>query len=101
MKTKTERANLKELEKLGGKVKYIHIHKGMGQAGTQALVKVDSKFYYGEARCSDKDYFSKKIGRAIALGRAMKNYKNNGTANIEDIPDALKFREEKEKLAEA
>ena len=40
---------------------------------TTAEVIFDGQVYLGEANCSQKDNFCKRIGREIAYGRAMKN----------------------------
>ena len=52
---------------------------------------MDSKYYYGESNCSDKDQFSKRIGRAISLGRAMVDYSNDKSVKNDDMPEDLQF----------
>jgi len=40
---------------------------------TYAGIVKDNKLHVGEAMCSPKDEFNKKLGRTIALGRAVKH----------------------------
>lgn len=97
MKTKTEIKNLKELKELGGKFKCTHKGEYDGRRQTVALIKIDGEYYQGNAQCSHKDMFSRKIGRAIALGRAMENYKEGRHMSIESIPEEWRFQEDRKK----
>ncbi|MFW6121904.1 MAG: hypothetical protein ACOC80_13555 [Petrotogales bacterium] len=63
-----------KVESLGGTVWINHNAKYNGRRGTVAIITIDGKEYRGCAYCSEKDFFDKKLGRAIALGRAWKNY---------------------------
>jgi len=46
---------------------------------TQVCVSLpNGKYYFGHAFCSNKDNFNKKIGRNIALGRALKIAEQEG-----------------------
>ena len=94
MKTKTEIKNLKELERLGGKFKCTHQSEHNGRKQTIVLIKVNSKYYKGNAQCNRKDIFSKKFGRAIALGRAMKACKENRSTDVKSIPEIFRFKED-------
>lgn len=87
-KTKGEIHYLKELEKLNGKFKCIH----EGQRQTIVIIKIKDVYYMNSAECSPNDQFSRKIGRALALKRAMLDYRKN---KIQDPPEALKFKEDK------
>lgn len=95
MKTKSEISNLDMLETLNGKVKYTHKSVHDGRKQTVALVKIDEKYYQGNAQCSKKDVFSRKIGRAISLGRAMKNYQDGNHINMESISNDFRFKEDR------
>jgi hypothetical protein len=55
---------------LGGKCKFNYQGTYDGRKQTLAVIKVGGKYYHATAECSLKDQFNKKIGRAIALGRA-------------------------------
>lgn len=67
----------------GAKVKYWHeratdpeMHVLIEPRGGKTVAKIilpDGSEITGEARCSDRDNYSKKIGRDIALGRALKS----------------------------
>ena len=81
-KTNHERQLLKRLKSLNGKVKYNHNAEYDGKRQSVALIIIDNKFYQGTATLSEKDQFNRKLGRAIALGRAFKNYdKKNDCPN--------------------
>ena len=95
MKTESEKSNLKLLETIGGKVKYTHKSVHDGRRQTIALVKAGDKYYQGNAQCSKSDSFSRKIGRAISLGRALKNYKEGAIINIESVFNDFRFREDR------
>lgn len=89
MKTKQEIEILKEIEKLGGKVKHIYDREYSG-----AILKIDGKYYVGQAKLSKYDQYQKKIARIITLSRAMKNYRNNISINPIELMDYAKFRED-------
>ena len=78
MKLQREINLLKKLEILGGKVKYTHNSVYDGRKQTVALMKIAGKYYQGYAQLSDKDKFSRKMGRLISLGRAFKQYEKDG-----------------------
>jgi len=46
---------------------------GKRTGNTICVLIVDGRIFVGEAVCSHKDQFSKKIGRTIAKGRAMES----------------------------
>ena len=92
MKTKSELKLLKDLEKVGGKILYCtHNDRHDGRRGTNIYMTISDKVYLGCAECGHKDKFDRKIGRAIALGRAFKNY-SQGT-DIE-LPSFLEVKDE-------
>jgi hypothetical protein len=72
-----EQKILKQLESYANiKYKFLHVILDCKRA-TICIIKQDDKDYYmGISRCSDKDTYNKKLGRAIALGRAYKNLVN-------------------------
>ena len=88
MKTKNEVKVLKVLEQLGGKFYCTHAGSLDGRRQTQVWLDIKGVIYTGTSECSHKDRFDKKFGRAIALGRAMKNYNNNIICF--NVPDFLK-----------
>ena len=96
MKTKSEIINLKKLEKLGGKIKYNHQGKYDGRRESSVLIKVNGKHYRSNAYCSHKDKFSKKLGRAVALGRAMINLEKGEEWPLKNIPNEWRFAEDRE-----
>jgi len=74
-------AKLKALETVGGEVKYYYKRFGEGAdnasdgylgAATICLLKNGGLVHRGIAFCSPLDQFNKKLGRNIALGRAIK-----------------------------
>lgn len=91
-KTKGEIHYLKELEKLGGKFKCTHAAMYDGRRRTIVVLKIKGIYYMDSADCSFKDTFSRKIGRALALKRAMLDYRDNKPHNP---PEALKFSEDR------
>jgi len=92
MKTKSEVILLQRLNLLSGKVKYTHKSEYDGRRQTVALLKIGDKYYQGTACVSHKDIFDKKIGRAVALGRAFKMFDE-----CKDIipDDKWKFKEDR------
>lgn len=47
--------------------------KGQKTGHTICILVVDGRLFVGEALCSSEDVFSKKVGRKIAKGRALKS----------------------------
>ena len=92
-KTKCEMHYLNELEKLDGKYNCTHSCKHDNRKETILVVKINDKYYVGNAQCSLKDTFSKKTGRALALRRAMIEYRKGNHA---EPPEFLKFKEDKD-----
>ncbi len=71
---------VKQLRQSGYKVRVMHMRNksdvGYDPHGGTTRVEIttpEGKELVGEARCSNQDNYSKKIGVAIALGRAFKN----------------------------
>jgi len=95
MKTKTEINNLALIKKLNGKIKFIY-NKTTSKIKTIAVLKLNNRYFIGEAKRSLKDVFSKKIGRAIALGRAIKKYDNDMYMDIKHIAPYHRFKEDME-----
>jgi hypothetical protein len=73
-KTGEEIRLLKKLDGLGGGVKFSHQGQYDGRRKTAALIRIDGKYYQGIAVLSRKDFFSRKLGRVIALGRAFRMF---------------------------
>ena len=94
-KTRCEMHYLNELEKLKGKYNCTHAGKHNCRIQTMLAVKIDDKYYIGIAECSLKDTFSRKTGRALALRRAMIEYRKGNPA---EPPEYMKFREDKEEI---
>lgn len=72
-------AKLKALETVGGEVKYYYLRFGEVENGRPAdgiaticLLKNGGLVHRGIAFCSPLDQFNKKLGRNLALGRAIK-----------------------------
>jgi len=89
-KTTTELKNLTKVKSINGKIKFVY-DKSTPEIKVFAILKVQNKYYIGEAKRSLKDVFSKKIGRAIALGRVIKNYENKIYINVEHIENYYRF----------
>lgn len=49
---------------------------------TVAAIEYDGLLFIGAAECTDKDNFSKTIGRNIAQGRALKKLHNSVLVNL-------------------
>jgi len=103
MKTKEEKRLLGELQNYNGSVKYTHSvslkknEKYFKQ--TIAVIKINNLFYIGHSILSNKDAFNKKIGRVIALGRAMQRFKekkNDPYTNLIIKKLHPQFRKEKQ-----
>ena len=70
-----------DLRSLGYKVRVMHYRNtdkngNIKPKGGKAVVTVtdsSGNTFQGLARCSDKDGFNKRIGVAIAIGRAIRN----------------------------
>lgn len=58
-------------------------------------VLVGNKLHIGISTCSTKDVFVKKIGRAIAKGRALKNPEVEYTLSKNEIPIEVFIKEAK------
>ena len=88
-KTRNEIKLLKKLEKLKGK--YYCDHSGIydGRRVTTVWLEIENKFYVGRAECSHKDGFDRKLGRSIAMGRAMRCY---GVSETTEEPEFLRAR---------
>jgi hypothetical protein len=95
MKTKSEMRVLNKLSVLGGKYKAHHWGNTDGRRTSFVYIKIKDKYYYGESQCSRKDKFDKRLGRAIALGRAMQNYDKEYNTSLRDVPEQMKFIEDK------
>lgn len=94
MKTEQEKKLLEELNKLNGEVRYSHNLKYDGRRMTVAVVKINDKFYSGNAQLSLKDKFDRKIARVISLGRAMKHFKDNIESTNTETIEALFTKKE-------
>jgi len=70
---------------LGGKFKFNYLGQFDGRKQSTAVIKIANKYYMGFAECSKKDEFNRKIGRAIALGRAWKRYEAKNSHDIESM----------------
>jgi len=83
-KTRSEIKTLKVLQKIGAK--WCVNHGGMydGRRTTTVYLCVGDQFYRGQAELSEKDTFNRKIGRAIALGRAYRDYKAGNSVEFLD-----------------
>lgn len=68
---------------------YFHFRNvGKSKAVTVCMVPIgegEKRFEMGVARCNEKDNFSKKIGRAIAEGRANKRPKFVDANNFSEL----------------
>jgi hypothetical protein len=95
MKTRHERKILSKIQELNGKYKVCHNLVYDGRRETVALIKIDGKYYSGNAQLSNQDRFDRKIGRAIALGRAYKKFKLGIELPISSINNEYKFREDR------
>ena len=72
--------SIKQLRQSGYKVRVHHKRELVGESlsplGGATKVEIttpDGKNLVGEAFCSKKDNYNKKVGAAIAIGRALKN----------------------------
>lgn len=97
VKTKSERKIIEKINKLNGKFKCIH-NKYLGQRQTISIIKIDNNYFMDRALCSNKDNFSRKLGRAVSIGRAWLNYENKNVQH--SMPEDLKFREDQIKKGE-
>lgn len=70
---------IQELRNNGYKIKVLHYRRGnplnnyKGPKGGRTKVIIDSpngEHFEGEAKCSNKDNYNKKLGVRIALGRS-------------------------------
>ena len=91
MKTRHEIDLLSTIKKLNGLVKIVYDER----LQTYAILKIDGKYYKGISKLSSKDKFDKKLGRVIALGRAMLKYKNNDNIELENLPNILRFKSDR------
>lgn len=76
-KTTRELILIKSLEKVNAEVQYTHASSYDGRRQTICMIKIKDKFFRGISVVSKKDFFDKKIGRVVSLGRAYKNYKDD------------------------
>mgnify|MGYP006355039505 CR=1 FL=1 len=72
--------SVKQLRQSGYKVRVYHQREKKGEnispLGGATKVEIttpDGKDLVGEAICSKRDNYNKKVGAAIAIGRALKN----------------------------
>lgn len=95
MQTKSEVKCIKRIKELGGQYKVTHTGTYDGRRTTTALIKIDGKYYEDSAQCSKQDRFDKKVGRSIALGRALVNYDEKRVISLESIPNIWRFKEDR------
>ena len=83
--------NQAKLKEMGGEVKYYYLKFGevkhgqpAGGIATICLLRNGELVHRGIAFCSPLDQFNKKLGRNIALGRAIKAFENG--ASSESVP---------------
>lgn len=98
MKPKHERELLSSIRNAGGRFRLTHQAVHDGRKMTVAYLKVGDAYYCGQAQCSKKDRFSKKIGRQIALGRALKAYDYDHECPINAVP--IPFRQKEDVVKE-
>lgn len=86
---------------LKGKEKYYHWHAICVGVATVCLIPVGetgtgrTQYVRGIAYCNPKDQFVKKLGRAIALGRAVQAIEKHGYSEpISDDTPAVSLRNE-------
>jgi hypothetical protein len=53
---------------------YLYDKRGNRTGHTVCLLLRDGKMFHGESLCADTDQFNKKVGRTIALNRALDAY---------------------------
>jgi len=82
MKTNQEKKILAKLKEVRGKFRISHQGQCDGKRQTNVLIMIDKKYYTGNAQCSRKDKFSKKMGRVVAFGRAMNNFENKRSITV-------------------
>jgi len=90
-KTQEEIFLLKKLRKLNGRYYCTHNSRYDSRRQTVVWIIIDNKCYLGQAQCSLKDEWSKKIGRGLALKRAFERYEQKD--NIK-IPDFITYGEQ-------
>ena len=86
---KRKQYTVKELKEMGWQVTVRHARRKIDgkptpKGGTTSVVLVDDNnfSFFGLANCSDRDTYDRKLGVKIALGRAMKWYKENKSTAI-------------------
>jgi hypothetical protein len=94
-KTSEEIQLRNEIKKLNGKWKVTHKSVFDGRRQTVALIKINEKYYEGYAQCSHHDKFDRKLGRVIALGRAMKQYREGKDVSLASIDNRWRFVEDR------
>lgn len=72
MKTNEEKRLLKFLDDNKIKLRMTHTTYD-GKHQTIAYIKIGKDYFQGVATCSKTDRFDKKIGRVMAIGRAVKH----------------------------
>lgn len=84
----TGNAKLDTMRRLFDRVSLMHCinlpNKYRGTGVTFACVTINNMNYFGVAFCGKKDQFSRKMGREIALGRAVKAYMNKEGYAVDD-----------------
>lgn len=88
---------LDQIKNTFDKVKLKHFNEPFNRRNgkTIAVIFEGENRYVGIAECGRKDAYSKKKGRGIALGRALKAAKNNSnngthfTFNINEVPQNI------------
>jgi len=86
--------NKHKVERLGAKVLFYYQESEdgdrYGRRTIALLVLPDKKsIFKGKAICSLKDNFRKKTGRDIALGRAIGNFENKITEELNEFENSL------------
>lgn len=92
-KNKNEKRILKEIEEMGGRWELTHKSEYDGKRQSVAVIKANNKYGIGHALLSRKDVFNKRIGREIALGRALIMIKDK-PREIKDVPNEMRFKED-------
>ena len=101
MKHEAEIKMLKEIEARKGEWRVFHTEK-KGKRVTIAAIRINGEYQIGYSECSKKDSWNRKIGRTIALGRALlqwriwlcekRQYYNRKTKKVELIDSVLGCR---------
>ena len=95
MKTRNEIKLLARIKEMNGLMKIVHQYSD-DKKRTYAMLKIDGKYYEGMSECSNQDQFDKKIGRVIAIGRAVKEFEKKSQMPLSLIPNELRFNCDRE-----